>query len=169
MFRQNYFTDPMETNLSEQWKHDLKASQAITEVVCEIFRRGLLTIIAHDVNSMYVKSWGIVTSPTHQGPIMLKRNKILSLLHDNEHLMIDCDIVVHRTKSLGSYPLEILKTKKLIFPTGSWRGVYTGIELRAAIRYGAQIRHYPQGFTLPRIGEILCRFCHNDFRRSKTV
>jgi len=149
IFRRNYFTGRWRRTSSEQWKHDLERL-GYYGGRCEIFLRGLLTVSSYDVNSMYVQIMRDCDIPNPSRTYYVKdEQEILSLLHDNEHLMIDCDVFVPEG-IVGLLPYRDHKDKKLIFPTGSWKGVYTGIELRAAIRYGAQIRrihralHYPE-------------------------
>ncbi|HUM43900.1 MAG TPA: DNA polymerase [Fervidobacterium sp.] len=149
IFRRNYFTGRWRRTSSEQWKHDFER-QGYYGGRCEIFRRGLLEVSSYDVNSMYVAIMCDCDIPNPSKTHHLKdEHEILSLLQDNEHLMIDCDVFVPEG-IVGLLPFRDPKDKKLIFPTGTWRGVYTGIELRAAIRYGAQIRrihralHYPE-------------------------
>ena len=83
--------------------------------------------------------------------------QILSLLHDNEHLMIECDVHVPE-RTVGPLPFRDPRDKKLIFPTGSWRGVYTAIELRAAMRYGAKIRHIYRALHYPECEKYFTEF-----------
>ena len=149
IFRRNYFTDRWRRTSSEQWKHDFERL-GYYGGRCEIFRRGQLRVSSYDVNSMYVAIMRDCDIPNPSKAHYVKdEDKILSLLHDNEHLMIECDVHVPEG-IVGLLPYRDPKDKKLIFPTGTWRGVYTGIELRTAMRYGAQIRrihralHYPE-------------------------
>jgi len=149
IFRRNYFTGRWRRTSSEQWKHDFER-EGYYGGRCEIFRRGQLRVSSYDVNSMYVAIMRDCDIPNPSKAHYVKdEDKILSLLQDNEHLMIDCDVFVPEG-IVGLLPFRDLKDKKLIFPTGTWRGVYTGIELRAAMRHGAQIRrihralHYPE-------------------------
>lgn len=149
IFRRNYFAGRWRRTSSEQWKHDLERL-GYYGGRCEIFRRGLLTVSSYDVNSMYVQIMRDCDIPNPSRAHYVKdEHEVLALLHDNEHLIVDCDVVVPEG-IVGLLPFRDVKDNKLIFPTGRWRGVYTGIELRAAIRYGAQIRrihralHYPE-------------------------
>jgi len=149
IFRRNYFKGSWRRTSSEQWKNDFER-QGYYGGRCEIFRRGLLEVSSYDVNSMYVAIMRDCDIPNPSKAHHLKdEDKILSLLRDNEHLMIECDVYVP-DRTVGLLPFRDPKDKKLIFPTGSWRGVFTGIELRAAMRYGAKITrihralHYPE-------------------------
>ena len=149
IFRRNYFKGSWRRTSSEQWKNDFER-QGYYGGRCEIFRRGLLEVSSYDVNSMYVAIMRDCDIPNPSKAHHLKNeHEILSLLQDNEHLMIDCDVYVPE-RTVGLLPFRDPKDKKLIFPTGSWRGVFTGIELRAAMRYGAKITriyralHYPE-------------------------
>lgn len=149
IFRRNYFTGRWRRTSSEQWKHDLERL-GYYGGRCEIFRRGLLTVSSYDVNSMYVAIMRDCDIPNPSKAHYVKdEDKILSLLQDNEHLMIECDVHVPEG-IVGLLPFRDPKDKKLIFPTGTWRGVFTAIELRAAMRYGAKITrihkalHYPE-------------------------
>lgn len=149
IFRRNYFTGSWRRTSSEQWKNDFERS-GYYGGRCEIFRRGLLEVSSYDVNSMYVAIMRDCDIPNPSKAHYLKdEQQILSLLHDNEHLMIECDVYVPDA-TVGLLPFRDSRDKKLIFPTGTWRGVFTGIELRAAIRYGAKITriyralHYPE-------------------------
>ncbi len=149
IFRRNYFKGSWRRTSSEQWKNDFER-QGYYGGRCEIFRRGLLEVSSYDVNSMYVAIMRDCDIPNPSKAHHLKdEHEILSLLQDNEHLMIDCDVYVP-DRTVGLLPFRDPRDKKLIFPTGSWRGVFTGIELRAAMRYGAKITrvyralHYPE-------------------------
>ena len=149
IFRRNYFTGSWRRTSSEQWKNDFER-QGYYGGRCEIFRRGLLEVSSYDVNSMYVAIMRDCDIPNPSKAHYLKdEQQILSLLHDNEHLMIECDVYVPE-RTVGLLPFRDSRDKKLIFPTGTWRGVFTGIELRAAMRYGAKITcvyralHYPE-------------------------
>jgi len=149
IFRRNYFTGSWRRTSSEQWKNDFER-QGYYGGRCEIFRRGLLEVSSYDVNSMYVAIMRDCDIPNPSKAHYLKdEHQILSLLHDNEHLMIECDVYVPDA-TVGLLPFRDSRDKKLIFPTGTWRGVFTGIELRAAMRYGAKITrvyralHYPE-------------------------
>lgn len=149
IFRRNYFKGSWRRTSSEQWKNDFERL-GYYGGRCEIFRRGLLEVSSYDVNSMYVAIMRDCDIPNPSKAHHLKdEHQILSLLHDNEHLMIDCDVYVP-DGVVGLLPFRDPRDKKLIFPTGTWRGVFTAIELRAALRYGAKIRriyralHYPE-------------------------
>lgn len=149
IFRRNYFTGRWRRTSSEQWKHDFERL-GYYGGRCEIFRRGLLTVSSYDVNSMYVAIMRDCDIPNPSKAHYLKdEHEILSLLRDNEHLMIDCDVFIPEG-IVGLLPFRDPKDKKLIFPTGTWRGVFTAIELRAAMRYGTKITrvhralHYPE-------------------------
>lgn len=149
IFRRNYFTGRWRRTSSEQWKNDFER-QGYYGGRCEIFRRGFLEVSSYDVNSMYVVIMRDCDIPNPSKAHHLKdEHEILSLLQDNEHLMIDCDVHVP-DGTVGLLPFRDPKDKKLIFPTGTWRGVFTAIELRAAMRYGAKITrvhralHYPE-------------------------
>ena len=149
IFRRNYFKGSWRRTASEQWKHDFER-EGYYGGRTECFWRGLLKVSSYDVNSMYVVIMCDELIPNPSKAHYLKdERQILSLLHDNEHLMIDCDVYVPDGK-IGLLPFRDYRDKKLIFPTGTWRGVYTGIELRAAMRYGAEITrvhralHYPE-------------------------
>ena len=149
IFRRNYFTGSWRRTSSEQWKNDFER-QGYYGGRCEIFRRGLLEVSSYDVNSMYVAIMRDCDIPNPSKAHYLKdEHEILSLLRDNEHLMIECDVYVPDA-TVGLLPFRDSRDKKLIFPTGTWRGVFTGIELRAAMRYGAKITrvyralHYPE-------------------------
>ncbi len=149
IFRRNYFKGSWRRTASEQWKNDFER-QGYYGGRCEIFRRGLLEVSSYDVNSMFVAIMRDCDIPNPSKAHHLKdEHEILSLLHDNEHLMIECDVYVPE-RTVGLLPFRDSRDKKLIFPTGTWRGVFTGIELRAAMRYGAKITrvyralHYPE-------------------------
>lgn len=149
IFRRNYFKGSWRRTSSEQWKNDFER-EGYYGGRCEIFRRGLLEVSSYDVNSMYVAIMRDCDIPNPSKAHHVKdEHQILSLLNDNEHLMIDCDVYVP-DGVVGLLPFRDPRDKKLIFPTGTWRGVFTGIELRAALRYGAKIRriyralHYPE-------------------------
>ena len=157
IFRRNYFTGRWRRTSSEQWKHDLERL-GYYGGRCEIFRRGQLRVSSYDVNSMYVSIMRDCDIPNPSKAHHLKdEHEILSLLQDNEHLMIDCDVTVPEG-IVGLLPYRDHKDKKLIFPTGSWRGVFTGIELRAAIRYDAQIRRIHQALHYPEAEKYFSEF-----------
>ena len=149
IFRRNYFTGSWRRTSSEQWKNDFER-QGYYGGRTECFRRGQLRVSSYDVNSMYVSIMRDCDIPNPSKAHYLKdERKILSLLYDDEHLMIDCDVHVP-DGTIGLLPFREPREKKLIFPTGTWRGVFTAIELRGAMRYGAKITrvhralHYPE-------------------------
>ena len=157
IFRRNYFNGSWRRTSSEQWKNNFER-EGYYGGRCEIFRRGLLEVSSYDVNSMYIAIMRDCDIPNPSRAHHLKdERKILSLLYDNEHLMIDCDVFVPEG-IVGLLPFRDSIDKKLIFPTGSWRGVFTAIELRAAMRYGAQITHVHRALHYPKSEKYFSEF-----------
>ena len=117
IFRRNYFTGRWRRTASEQWKNDFER-EGYYGGRCEIFRRGLYYVKSYDVNSMYVTFMRDCDIPNPSKAHYLKdEDKVLSLLQDNEHLMIDCDVEVPEG-TVGLLPFRDPRDKKLIFPTG---------------------------------------------------
>ena len=62
--------------------------------------------------------------------------QIIGML-DTEFLTVDCRVRVPKTR-IGLLPYRS-DTGKLIFPWGEWRGTYNSVELREAVKWGAEI------------------------------
>src|SRR5690554_6004170 len=113
IFRRNYFTGRWKRTSSEQWKHDFERS-GYYGGRCEIFRRGVYRDTSYDVNSMYVAIMRDCDIPNPSKAHYVKdEQEILSLLNDNEHLMIDCDVFVPEGV-VGLLPFRDSKDNKLL-------------------------------------------------------
>ena len=57
---------------------------------------------------------------------------------NTEFLTVECQVTTPKTR-IGLLPYRDKETGKLIFPYGTWRGVFNSVELREAIKWGANI------------------------------
>ena len=57
---------------------------------------------------------------------------------NTEFLTVDCQVTIPKSR-IGLLPYRDLEREKLIFPYGTWRGVFNSVELREAIKWGANI------------------------------
>jgi hypothetical protein len=68
----------------------------------------------------------------------LKNPEQIIGLIDTDFLTVDCRVRVPKTR-IGLLPYRSPTTGKLIFPWGEWRGSYNSVELREAVKWGAEI------------------------------
>jgi len=137
IFQSRYFTGKWARSNSEQWKNDFER-QSYYGGRCEVFRRGLQRVNSYDVNSMYVAIMRDELIPNPSVTKYLKNPEQIIGMIDTEFLTIDCRVRVPKTR-IGLLPYRSPDTGKLIFPWGEWRGSYSSVELREAMKWGAEI------------------------------
>lgn len=138
IFQRHFFKGRWYRNKEEQWKNDLER-ESYYGGRCEVFRRGKQTVESYDVNSMYV---AIMRDSKIPNPTISKylRNpeQILGLIQ-TDFLTVDCRVRVPKLR-IGLLPYrDTTRDGKLIFPWGEWRGVFNSVELREAMKWGAEI------------------------------
>jgi len=136
IFQSRYFTGKWARSASEQWKNDFER-HSYYGGRCEVFRRGLQRVTSYDVNSMYVSIMRDELIPNPSITKYLKNPDQIIGLIDTEFLTIDCRVRVPKSR-IGLLPYRS-DTGKLIFPWGEWRGTYSSVELREAMKWGAEI------------------------------
>lgn len=136
IFQSRYFQGKWARSASEQWKNDFER-QSYYGGRCEVFRRGLYHVRSYDVNSMYVAIMRDELIPNPSITKYLKNPEQILGMINTEFLTVDCRIMVPKSR-IGLLPYRS-DTGKLIFPWGEWRGVYNSVELREAIKWGAEI------------------------------
>ena len=137
IFQSRYFTGKWSRSASEQWKNDFER-QSYYGGRCEVFRRGLQRVTSYDVNSMYVAIMRDELIPNPSITKYLKNPDQIIGMIDTEFLTVDCRVRVPKTR-IGLLPYRSPTTGKLIFPWGEWRGSYSSVELREAMKWGAEI------------------------------
>lgn len=137
IFQSRYFKGKWSRSASEQWKNDFER-QSYYGGRCEVFRRGLYHVKSYDVNSMYVAIMRDELIPNPSITKYLKNQEEILGMIETEFLTVDCRVRVPKTR-IGLLPYRCPDTGKLIFPWGEWRGVYNSVELREALKWGADI------------------------------
>jgi hypothetical protein len=136
IFQLRYFKGKWARSGSEQWKNDFER-QSYYGGRCEVFKRGLQSVTSYDVNSMYVAIMRDELIPNPSITKYLKNPEQIIGMIDTEFLTVDCRVRVPKTR-IGLLPYRS-DTGKLIFPWGEWRGTYNSVELREALKWGAEI------------------------------
>lgn len=148
IFRRNYFTGAWYRTNREKWKHDYER-EGYYGGRCEIFRRGEQTVQSYDVNSMYVAIMRDEKVPNPSKTVYTKdAAEIEDLIESGEHLMVRGRVTVPKC-IVGSLPYRQKETGKLIFPWGTWEGVYHSHELRTAFEYGAELSDIKNALYYP--------------------
>ena len=137
IFQSRYFSGKWARSASEQWKNDFER-ESYYGGRCEVFRRGLQKVTSYDVNSMYVAVMRDELIPNPSITKYLKNHEQIIGMIDTEFLTVDCRVRVPKTR-IGLLPYRSPDTGKLIFPWGEWRGSYNSVELREALKWGAEI------------------------------
>ena len=137
IFQSRYFTGKWARSASEQWKNDFERLSYYGGR-CEVFKRGLQKVTSYDVNSMYVAIMRDELIPNPSVTKYLKNPEQIIGMIDTEFLTVDCRVRVPKTR-IGLLPYRSPATGKLIFPWGEWRGSYNSVELREAVKWGAEI------------------------------
>lgn len=136
IFQSRYFKGKWVRSASEQWKNDFER-ESYYGGRCEVFRRGLYHVKSYDVNSMYVAIMRDELIPNPSITKYLKNPEQILGMINTEFLTVDCRIMVPKLR-IGLLPYRS-DAGKLIFPWGEWRGVYNSVELREALKWGAEI------------------------------
>ncbi len=147
IFQTNYFKDKWYRFENEQWKNDFER-ESYYGGRCEVFSRGLQEVESYDVNSMYVAIMRDEYIPNPSISKYLKDADQIRGLIETDFLTVDCRVRVPKLR-IGLLPYRDKKTGKLIFPYGEWRGVYNSIELREALRWGAEITEIYRALWYP--------------------
>lgn len=137
IFQSRYFKGKWARSGSEQWKNDFER-ESYYGGRCEVFKRGLQRVTSYDVNSMYVAIMRDELIPNPSITKYLKNPEQIIGMIDTEFLTVDCRVRIPKTR-IGLLPYRCPDTGKLIFPWGEWRGTYNSVELREAIKWGAEI------------------------------
>ncbi len=129
--QKNIYYQPPEENLMEQFK-------AYYGGRTEAFSRGRIkNYHYYDYNSLYPS----VMRNTYPNPNSqrISRRNTLRYIEDYEGITKVTIELDHLEKPLLPVVHIVDKQRKLIFPTGTWTGYYTNIELRQAIKLGYNI------------------------------
>lgn len=105
---------------------------------CEVFMRGDFDVFSFDVNSMYpyVMSNHVYPNPT-TAKFVPSKHHFYSTYNNELYLTIaKCKVYVPDMKIA---PLPIRTNDRLVFPTGTFTGVWTEPELKMAEKYGVKI------------------------------
>ena len=137
IFQSRYFHDKWIRTKEEQWKNDFER-ESYYGGRCEVFKRGEYTVNSYDVNSMYVAIMRDELIPNPTISKYLKEEDVIRGMINSEFLTVDCQVTTPKSR-IGLLPYRDLEREKLIFPYGTWRGVFNSVELREAIKWGANI------------------------------
>lgn len=147
IFQSNYFNDKWVRTADEQWKNDLER-ESYYGGRCEVFRRGEYEVKSYDVNSMYVAIMRDCEIPNPSISSYLTHDAQIRGLIETDFLTVDCQVVVPKLR-IGLLPYRDKENQKLLFPYGTWRGVFSSIELREALKWGAQIEKIYRALWYP--------------------
>lgn len=146
IFQSHYFKGFFYRKDSEEWKNDYERRGYYGGRV-EAFIRGEQTISGYDINGMYVDIMAREKIPNPSKTRYLKNSDEIKAIFENDGMMmIDVSVNVPEMH-IGVLPYR--DQGKLIFPIGQWRGVYSSIELKTAIYYGAEITEYHSALFYP--------------------
>jgi hypothetical protein len=137
IFQSRYFHDQWMRTKDEQWKNDFER-ESYYGGRCEVFKRGEYTVNSYDVNSMYVAIMRDELIPNPTISKYLKEEDVIRGMINSEFLTVECQVTTPKSR-IGLLPYRDLEREKLIFPYGTWRGVFNSIELREALKWGANI------------------------------
>ena len=137
IFQSKYFTDKWIRTKDEQWKNNFER-ESYYGGRCEVFKRGEYTVNSYDVNSMYVAIMRDELIPNPTISKYLKDEDTINGMINTEFMTVDCQITTPKMR-IGLLPYRDPEMEKLIFPYGTWRGVFSSIELREALIWGAHI------------------------------
>ncbi|MFY9173923.1 MAG: DNA polymerase [Peptococcia bacterium] len=137
IFQTKYFNDKWIRTKDEQWKNNFER-ESYYGGRCEVFKRGEYTVNSYDVNSMYVAIMRDELIPNPTINKYLKEEDVIRGMINSEFLTVDCQVTTPKFR-IGLLPYRDLEREKLIFPYGTWRGVFNSVELREAIKWGANI------------------------------
>lgn len=138
IFQRNYFEDKWFRTEREQWKNDFERASYYGGR-CEVFKRGKWLVESYDVNSMYVAVMRDEMIPNPTIANYLKNPEQILGLIPTDFLTAECRVRVPKSR-IGLLPYRDKNNNgKLIFPYGEWRGTFNSIELREAMKWGAEI------------------------------
>lgn len=137
IFQSRYFKDQWIRTKEEQWKNDFER-ESYYGGRCEVFKRGEYTVNSYDVNSMYVAIMRDELIPNPTISKYLKEEDVIRGMINTEFLTVDCQVTTPKSR-IGLLPYRDIEREKLIFPYGTWRGVFNSVELREALKWGANI------------------------------
>jgi len=110
---------------------------------CEIFLRGNLNVISYDVRSMYVSIMRDCLIPLPDKCKLLKSKKELkNFRHYMKKYLSILDVTVFiPPQKIAPLPCwcKVNNVEKVIYPTGTFRGTWTNLELQEAEKAGATI------------------------------
>ena len=142
---------------NEQWKNDFER-KAFRGGRVEVFQRGELRVQSYDVNSMYPSIMKNIQIPNVSKTKYLgkeKSDEIIQRINAGEVLCVECTVHVDEDEYIGPLPYTTEPEGKLIFPVGTFKGVWTSVELKNAIDYGKttildveRALYYPEVFPM---------------------
>jgi hypothetical protein len=109
----------------------------------EVFKRGIRNIRSFDVASMYLSILRDNAFPNPSTFVIIDNpdslTKTWRYYYDNYLCLLDVTVYVP-FQIIAPLPMRLTdKEEKTVYPTGSFRGVYTSVELQTAEKYGAVI------------------------------
>lgn len=147
IFQTNYFNDVWYRTENEQWKNDFER-ESYYGGRCEVFSRGLQAVTSFDVNSMYVSIMRDCYIPNPSISKYVKDYDQIRGLIETDFLTVDCRVMVPKLR-IGLLPYRDKKTGKLLFPYGEWRGTFNSVELREALKWGAELTEIYRALWYP--------------------
>ena len=141
LYRHKYLDYPFDKEYIKNFPDDTPVIDFIRDAYyggrCEAFKRGINTekrvYRIYDVNSLYPS----VMLNEYPYPDSARINNYPNIETINKMHGVS-DVIIEAPKDLY-YPLLPFRSKKLIFPVGTFRGVYNHIELRKALDLGYKI------------------------------
>ena len=158
-FERNFMPEDviLQRRPNEQWKNDFER-KAFRGGRVEVFQRGEVCVQSYDVNSMYPSIMKDIQIPNVSKTKYLGKDKsdeIIQRVNDGEVLCVECTVHVDENEYIGPLPYTSEPEGKLIFPVGTFSGVWTSVELKNAIDYGRttilsveRALYYPEVFPM---------------------
>ena len=158
-FERNFMPEEviLQRRPNEQWKNDFER-RAFRGGRVEVFQRGEMCVQSYDVNSMYPSIMKTIQIPNVSKTKYLGKEKseeIIQRVNAGEVLCVECTVHVDEDEYIGPLPYTSEREGKLIFPVGTFSGVWNSVELKNAIDYGRttilsveRALYYPEVFPM---------------------
>ena len=138
IYLSRFFNDHWHRHESRQWLNDMER-ESYYGGRCEVFKRGFHDIQSYDVHGMYVSIMRDKEMPDPTSATLVYDDaKVRELIDAGEILTVACRVRVPKIR-IGLLPYRDKTSGKLIFPWGEWEGIYNSVELREALKWGAEL------------------------------
>lgn len=162
VYRKNYFSSYWERDNDEM---DIFEREAYHGGRTECYIRGEVEYDSYDVNSMYPAVMREFYPKPDSGYWEYNPTpaKVMRRLEESKLFIADVDMFI---PDMLIPPLPV-KRDKLIFPCGDISGVYTSVEIKTAIEYGAVLKNVRKMLTYSQKEKYLERYADDMYERRK--